>query len=40
MARAPIGRRIRERRRDRQMTQTALAEAVGISPSYLKPDRA
>ena len=35
MARAPIGRRIRERRRDRQMTQTALAEAVGISPSYL-----
>lgn len=35
MSRAPIGRRIRERRRDRQMTQTALAEAVGISASYL-----
>jgi len=35
MARTPIGRRIRERRRERRMTQTALAEAVGISPSYL-----
>lgn len=35
MARAPIGRRIRERRRDRRMTQAALAEAVGISASYL-----
>lgn len=35
MSRAPIGQRIRERRRDRQITQTALAAAAGISPSYL-----
>lgn len=34
VARAPIGYRLRERRRQLGMTQTQLAEAVGISPSY------
>lgn len=35
MARLPIGRRIRDRRKARGLTQSALAEAVGISASYL-----
>ncbi|MCP5086601.1 MAG: DUF2083 domain-containing protein [Rhodobacteraceae bacterium] len=35
MARSLVGTRIRERRRNRRMTQTALAAAAGISPSYL-----
>jgi predicted transcriptional regulator/DNA-binding XRE family transcriptional regulator len=35
MARLPIGRRIRNRRRERGLTQAALAEAAGISGSYL-----
>ncbi|MEZ5665949.1 MAG: short-chain fatty acyl-CoA regulator family protein [Alphaproteobacteria bacterium] len=34
MARIPIGYRLRERRRALGMTQTELAQAVGISPSY------
>ena len=35
MARLPIGSRIRNRRRERGLTQAALAEAAGISGSYL-----
>lgn len=35
MARTLIGRRIREQRRARGLTQAALAAQVGISPSYL-----
>ncbi|MCB2100384.1 MAG: DUF2083 domain-containing protein [Rhodobacterales bacterium] len=35
MARLPIGHRIREARRDRGLTQSGLAETVGISASYL-----
>ncbi|RED49911.1 short-chain fatty acyl-CoA regulator family protein [Aestuariispira insulae] len=36
MARAPLtGHRIRTARRDRSMTQVALAKAAGISPAYL-----
>lgn len=35
MLRLPIGRRIRDRRVDRGVTQSALAGAVGISASYL-----
>lgn len=35
MARAPIGDRIRRRRQELSITQTALAAQVGISPSYL-----
>ncbi len=35
MARLPIGQRIRKRRGERGLTQSALAEAVGISGSYL-----
>ena len=35
MARAPIGMRIRERRRSLGRTQAALAQGVGISASYL-----
>lgn len=35
MARLPIGRRIREARKECGMTQSGLAEAAGISPSYL-----
>ncbi len=35
MARAPIGLRIRQRRQEIGLTQTALAARAGISPSYL-----
>ncbi len=35
MARLPIGQRIRDNRKDCGLTQSALAKAVGISPSYL-----
>ncbi|MCP5071972.1 MAG: DUF2083 domain-containing protein [Rhodobacteraceae bacterium] len=35
MARSLVGTRIRERRRILKLTQTALAAAAGISPSYL-----
>ncbi|CAN0531036.1 unnamed protein product, partial [Scytosiphon promiscuus] len=35
MSRSLIGTRIRERRRTRKVTQTALAAQVGISASYL-----
>lgn len=35
MARLPIGKRIRDRRKNRGLTQSALAQAVGISASYL-----
>ena len=35
MTRLPIGTRIRETRQAAGMTQTALAKAVGVSPSYL-----
>ncbi|WP_421724068.1 helix-turn-helix domain-containing protein [Bauldia sp.] len=35
MARAPIGHRIRKRRRELSLSQVALAARVGISPSYL-----
>ena len=35
MARLPIGQRIRNRRRERGLTQTALAKAAGISGPYL-----
>ncbi|OAB56693.1 hypothetical protein AY600_02335 [Phormidium willei BDU 130791] len=35
MARLPIGARIRDRRRERGLTQSGLAAAAGISPSYL-----
>ena len=36
MARAPLtGHRIRSARRDREITQVALAKAAGISPAYL-----
>lgn len=35
MARLPTGRRIRDGRKERHLTQSALAEIVGISPSYL-----
>jgi predicted transcriptional regulator/transcriptional regulator with XRE-family HTH domain len=35
MARLPIGARIRDRRRERGLTQTALAAEAGISASYL-----
>lgn len=35
MARVPIGQRIRESRMDAGITQTDLAKAIGISPSYL-----
>lgn len=35
MARLPIGQRIRNSRKDKGLTQSDLAEAIGISPSYL-----
>ncbi len=35
MARAPIGLKLRERRKALGVTQTALAAKVGVSPSYL-----
>lgn len=35
MSRAPIGQRIRKRRREIPLSQVSLAERVGISPSYL-----
>lgn len=35
MARAPIGLKLRERRKALGITQTALAAKVGVSPSYL-----
>ena len=35
MARTLMGTRIRERRRAKKLTQTALAKTVGISASYL-----
>jgi hypothetical protein len=35
MARAPIGHRLRERRKAQGMTQTELAAAVGVSASYV-----
>lgn len=35
MARAPIGLRVRERRKELGQTQVALAERLGVSPSYL-----
>ena len=35
MERTPAGFRLRQTRRERGMTQAALAAAVGISPSYL-----
>ncbi len=35
MARAPIGLKLRERRKSLGVTQTALAAKVGVSPSYL-----
>ncbi|TQV75692.1 helix-turn-helix domain-containing protein [Denitrobaculum tricleocarpae] len=35
MARAPIGLKLRERRKTLGVTQTALAAKVGVSPSYL-----
>ncbi|HMN86091.1 MAG TPA: helix-turn-helix transcriptional regulator, partial [Bauldia sp.] len=35
MARAPIGQRIRKRRQQLALSQSVLAERVGISPSYL-----
>ena len=35
MARTLIGTRIRERRRAKKLTQTALAQTIGISASYL-----
>ena len=35
MSRLPIGERIRTRRQERGMTQVGLAEAIGVSASYL-----
>lgn len=35
MARIPIGQRIRDRRKLRNLSQVALAQQLGISPSYL-----
>jgi predicted transcriptional regulator/transcriptional regulator with XRE-family HTH domain len=35
LARIPIGERIRESRKERGITQSALAQRIGISPSYL-----